>query len=367
GTMPDYAELNGTQGTSSWTYSISPGTCKYQCQTGYHTENGGTTCTSDTQSCVISNATAEQTWNGSSWGTCTVVTCNANYTQSGNSCNINTYIVSGSFGANAAGATISVCGTNVTADGSGNFSTTRNHGSTCNNISATRSEYTCTTSTNGPASLTSNTTNISGSCSLSSNTSCKGLYDGGNTTDGIYTIDPDGAGSISSFSTYCDMTNGGWTLVSMERASGTSVDGAVGAIGSFTSLNQTTSFKITDEAWKAIPFTIGTKIVREDGIIYYVKYGSFPWSSSLDTGVNPGTGNNPIPSCSINGTSWVAGRYYHIADCYNAYRTEDIYSYGAGRASINCSYSFTDTHKYLACKNRTTIGNSGNNRTAWVK
>ncbi|MDD2871919.1 MAG: hypothetical protein PHS49_08070, partial [Candidatus Gracilibacteria bacterium] len=86
GTMPDYAELNGTQGTSSWTYSISPGTCKYQCQTGYHTENGGTSCVSDTRSCVIVNGTGEEIWNGSTWGTCTVQSCNSNYIQNGNSC-----------------------------------------------------------------------------------------------------------------------------------------------------------------------------------------------------------------------------------------------------------------------------------------
>lgn len=77
-----------------------------------------------------------------------------------------TYTVSGTFGANGAGATVSVCGTNVTANASGNFSRTGiPHGTACNNITATRTSYTCTTSTNGPASLSANVTNIAGSCS----------------------------------------------------------------------------------------------------------------------------------------------------------------------------------------------------------
>ncbi|MDD2871738.1 MAG: FISUMP domain-containing protein, partial [Candidatus Gracilibacteria bacterium] len=86
GTMPANAELNGTQGTSTWTYSTTPGVCKYTNQTGYHTEDGGTTFVSDTRSCVIANGTGEETWNGSNWGTCTVTSCNLHYAQSGNTC-----------------------------------------------------------------------------------------------------------------------------------------------------------------------------------------------------------------------------------------------------------------------------------------
>jgi len=81
-------------------------------------------------------------------------------------CSLNSYTVSGSFGANANGATISVCGTNVTADTSGNFTTTRNYGSVCNNITATRSGYNCSTTTNGPVSLAGNFTTVAGNCAV---------------------------------------------------------------------------------------------------------------------------------------------------------------------------------------------------------
>ncbi|MEW4925500.1 fibrinogen-like YCDxxxxGGGW domain-containing protein [Algibacter sp. 2305UL17-15] len=44
---------------------------------------------------------------------------------------------------------------------------------------------------------------------------CLAYLNAGFTTDGVYTIDPDGAGANPAYDCYCDMTNdgGGWTLV----------------------------------------------------------------------------------------------------------------------------------------------------------
>ncbi len=53
-----------------------------------------------------------------------------------------------------------------------------------------------------------------GTCALAP--SCRALLDGDpNLPDGIYSIDPDGAGQAAPFGVYCDMTTdlGGWTLV----------------------------------------------------------------------------------------------------------------------------------------------------------
>jgi hypothetical protein len=160
--------IGGTPVTSSQTYA----SCTATSYSGYtitalshgtpqtFTKTGATSNGINTFSLPVNCA------NGTlSYGTeSTATTCTTGYTASGNSCNINTYTISGSFGTNASGATISVCGSNTTADASGNFSATRNYGSTCNTITATSTSYTCTTSTNGPASLTGDFTSVAGSC-----------------------------------------------------------------------------------------------------------------------------------------------------------------------------------------------------------
>ena len=50
--------------------------------------------------------------------------------------------------------------------------------------------------------------------------SCLALLTAGATTDGTYTIDPDGAGPITPFDVFCDMTTdgGGWTEITLNLA-----------------------------------------------------------------------------------------------------------------------------------------------------
>lgn len=195
GSTPANSEvLAGTTQTISqnWTKGTGvAGVCTFECKVNYTWNSGTSTCTANTQvapacngsvaSNATSNATATswtQTWNGSTWlpvytftqnttpGICTYA-CNTGYTWNTGSqiCVQNTYTVSGTFGANAAGQSVSVCGASVTADGSGNFSRANvPHGTVCNNVTASRAGYTCTTSVNGPASLTSAVANISGNC-----------------------------------------------------------------------------------------------------------------------------------------------------------------------------------------------------------
>jgi hypothetical protein len=43
--------------------------------------------------------------------------------------------------------------------------------------------------------------------------SCRAYFDAGSSTDGIYDIDPDASGPLLPFQAYCDMLNGGWTLL----------------------------------------------------------------------------------------------------------------------------------------------------------
>ncbi|WP_298496968.1 fibrinogen-like YCDxxxxGGGW domain-containing protein [uncultured Algibacter sp.] len=51
---------------------------------------------------------------------------------------------------------------------------------------------------------------------------CLAYLNAGFTTDGVYTIDPDGAGPNPAYDCYCDMTNdgGGWTLVFNHNTAG---------------------------------------------------------------------------------------------------------------------------------------------------
>ena len=64
---------------------------------------------------------------------------------------------------------------------------------------------------------------------------CAGLLQQGNTTSGVYMVDPDGAGGMTPFEVYCDMqtAGGGWTLISNRRANATNTEACGGNIQGF--------------------------------------------------------------------------------------------------------------------------------------
>ena len=74
--------------------------------------------------------------------------------------------------------------------------------------------------------------------------------------DGVYWIDPDGAGAISAFQTYCNMTanGGGWTLI--YRNLGTGASGCnmctASSLGTLTSPSQAGQGKLSDAVIAAI-------------------------------------------------------------------------------------------------------------------
>ncbi|MDD5198145.1 MAG: prepilin-type N-terminal cleavage/methylation domain-containing protein [Candidatus Gracilibacteria bacterium] len=213
GNAPDFSISNGIQKYNIiWTHNINGGgNCTFVCQAGYYWNN--TACIAASQGYFVANSGSitQVTCNNSNTyqditgqtscktvspgyystptgggiltgqtqceannycvnGVKTVCTTGYSSIAGSTSCTLNTYTVSGGFGTNANGATINVCGTNITADASGNFTTTRNYNSTCNTITATRTNYTCSTSTNGPVSLVSNVSNIAGNCTANTQT-----------------------------------------------------------------------------------------------------------------------------------------------------------------------------------------------------
>ena len=72
--------------TATYNTTASASECRYKCASGYHTENSGASCVSNTRTCSITNGQGTQTRNGSSWNACLVLNCNAGYEISGNSC-----------------------------------------------------------------------------------------------------------------------------------------------------------------------------------------------------------------------------------------------------------------------------------------
>lgn len=76
----------------------------------------------------------------------------------------------------------------------------------------------------GVLTCNSGYTASAGSCVVApSYVSCRAIIDGGaGSANGLYMIDPDGAGSGAPMQVYCDMSGGGWTLVMMD--SGTACD-----------------------------------------------------------------------------------------------------------------------------------------------
>ncbi|MDD5213165.1 MAG: prepilin-type N-terminal cleavage/methylation domain-containing protein [Candidatus Gracilibacteria bacterium] len=79
---------NPVNTTSTYNTTASTTSCRYKCNAGYHTENSGLTCVSDNQSCAITNGIGSKTWDSgtSSWGACTLLSCNVNFYNYSGSC-----------------------------------------------------------------------------------------------------------------------------------------------------------------------------------------------------------------------------------------------------------------------------------------
>jgi len=86
----------------------------------------------------------------------------------------------------------------------------------------------------------------------------------GSTGDGVYTIDPDGAGPIAAFDAWCDMTTdaGGWTLVTRHYGAVSMLN--ADAVGTLTGPTQTTHAKLADDVINALRPDFNTAVFRLD-------------------------------------------------------------------------------------------------------
>jgi hypothetical protein len=74
---------------------------------------------------------------------------------------------------------------------------------------------TCSVASGTGTMGTANVTNVAVTCQTATvGTDCQAILAANpQSTNGIYSIDPDGSGTIAPFNVYCDMTGGGWTQI----------------------------------------------------------------------------------------------------------------------------------------------------------
>ena len=123
-------------------YDLISSACYASCSASQHHTPGTQACTSNTQDCsasITNSLVANQTWNGSTYGSCTLASCKPGFTPSGNACTASYDNLAISFAGNGTGV---VTGTPTTGTGSINCSLSS--GSTCSSAFADQANVTLT-------------------------------------------------------------------------------------------------------------------------------------------------------------------------------------------------------------------------------
>ncbi|MEF2176105.1 MAG: InlB B-repeat-containing protein [Candidatus Absconditabacteria bacterium] len=401
GILPTNAQLNGTQGvTGTWSYNETMGLCHFNCINGYNYQGGicvENNCSAETKTIdghifiiptmnhgvnQIINSTSELIDNGSitysqefecDKGDIQTIglpstnepSCNAGYSPSGSNCEINTYTVSGSFGSNASGASIDVCGSNLIAQADGTFTTIIDHGSTCNNITATKSGYVCNTTTQGPATLTNIFTTVSGTCSAvvngicgsadgvaivnapSSNLCSVGNASSINTTIGNFTWNCNGSGggtnaSCSAPRQYTVTFNENGGLTPSPTSKTVIYNTAIGTLSTVTRSGYTFNGWYTQATAGT---QISTSTVINANVTYYAQWTAITYTVSGGFGV--GGSGATINVCGTNVTADASGNFTRTgvgygSNCSNINATKAGYTCNTtvqGPASLTANFT----------------------------
>ncbi len=118
--------------------------------------------------------------------------------------------------------------------------------------------------------------------------------------DGTYTLDLDGSGPLPSLHYYCDMTNGGWTLIANQVPAAPLPDTicTVNPAG-FGSLTQ--SYRLGNPAITAIRPSVGWKLTDPSNAVYFKPDCVVDWTINYNS-------LNPMPtSCTTGYTSSTFG------------------------------------------------------------
>jgi hypothetical protein len=196
-------------------------------------------------------------------------------------------------------------------------------------------------------------TNLDGTTSTTAGRSCKSLLDSGHSTgNGLYWLDPDGSSSIGAFQAYCDMSNGGWTLVTRQLSSvAASTHDVAAAVGTLTAPTQGSVAKLADSVINAIAGNSAAPVYKIDcagRVNYYKLPSAFSATQTTWTAIQVSVVSDSVSFFTINATYAGCSKGPHSCDASspsawgaNAGRNPGAL-YGAGGGFVNtngCSYS----------------------------
>ncbi|MCA9581662.1 MAG: hypothetical protein KC416_07685 [Myxococcales bacterium] len=317
------------------------------CSTGYYGTACESACSTDGTNCTSVSACVQSSGAPSQCGGCVDgfygKKCNAACPEAGNNCvTIDSCVQTG-------GAPTACTGCDAGFYGDACDTACSTEGTNCTAVS------TCDQATGEATSCATCAPGYSGAtCDVVGFTSCLDLFNNGVTDDGVYPIDPDGAGNgVEPFMVYCLQTEagGGWTLLSNRRADTNSVEtcGAnlreffTSGCGAPTAITAADSYSLTAAQRTALAFDDIAVVQYLNGVAdvddAYIVLGA-PAEPFPDTNLSTNTAVDG--ACDINGANCDMTNVYwkYIGDYW--YHSSKCLSGSSGSTSYRGNYGLCD-------------------------